>query len=208
MPAYARPVTRPRGRVGGPYAGPVTSTPRILTLLAAGALALGLTACATAQPEPQGSVSLTPAPSSSAVADGGCASAEGVSVYINTGDLAGGESVDQAACIVTDEPLAAADALETLGVELEGTTEYGDQVICRVDGLPSASEPVGSTEDPAYVEACESMPAAFAYWSLWQKPAGGSWDYAQVGVSTLQLAPGDSIELLFTLDGAPASPDA
>lgn len=186
----------------------MTSTPRILTFLAAGALALGLSACATSQPEPQGSVSATPAPSSRAVADGGCASVEGVSVFINAGNLAGGEELDQASCIFTDEPLAAADALQTLGVELEGTTEYGDQVICRVDGLPSASEPVGSAEDPSYVEACESMPAAFAYWSLWQKPAGGTWDYAQEGVSTLQLAPGDSIELLFTLDGAPASPDA
>ncbi len=50
------------------------------------------------------------------------------------------------------------------------------------------------------------MPAAFAYWALWTKPAGGTWDYAQEGLSALTASPGDSVELLFTLDGAPASP--
>ena len=79
-------------------------------------------------------------------------------------------------------------------------------MVCRVDGLPSATEPVGSTEDPAYVESCASMPAAFAYWSLWVQPAGGEWGYATEGLATLQLEPGDSVELLFTLDGAPAAP--
>jgi len=193
-----------------PYAGAVTSTPRLLTLLAAGALALALSGCAAEAPTPEGSAPSTPAPSDSSAlyADGGCADVEGVSVFVDPGDLAGGEEIDRSACIFTDEPLAAAAALDILGVELEGTTEYGDDVVCRVDGLPSASDPVGSTEDPAYVEACESMPAAFAYWSLWVKPAGGAWDYAQEGVSTLTLEPGASIELLFTLDGAPATPDA
>lgn len=195
-------------RVARPYAGAVTSTRRLLALLSAGALALALSACAPATPTPEGSVAVTAPPSSSAVADGGCASVEGVSVYINGGNLDGAADIERAACIFTDEPLGAADALDTLGVTLEGTEQYGDDVICRVGGLPSATEPVGSTEDPAYVEACAAMPAAFAYWSLWQKAAGGTWDYAQEGVSTLQLQPGDSIELLFTLDGAPASPDA
>lgn len=186
----------------------MTSPSRFLALLAAGALALGLSACATATPAPEGSVAVTPQPSSSAFADGGCAGPEGVSVFINAGDLEDAETADLAACIFTAEPLGAADALAILGVETEGTTQYGDQVICRVEGLPSASAPVGSSEDPTYIEACETMPAAFAYWSLWHKPAGGEWDYAQEGLSTLTLEPGESIELLFTLDGTPASPEA
>ena len=51
-----------------------------------------------------------------------------------------------------------------------------------------------------------SMPAAFAYWSLWVQPEGGEWGYAQEGLSTLQLQPGESLELLFTLNGEPAAP--
>ncbi|WP_292836376.1 hypothetical protein [Microbacterium sp.] len=186
----------------------MTSLPRLLTLITVGALALGMSACAAESPAPGASASTTLAPPEAAIADGACAGDEGVSILVDAGALAGGEGADRASCILTDEPLIAADALDTLGVQLEGTKEYGDQVVCRVDGMPSDTAPVGSTEDPAYVETCESMPAAFAYWSLWIKPAGGTWDYAQEGASTLQLQPGDSIELLFTLDGAPVSPDA
>lgn len=187
----------------------MTSTPRILTLLAAGALALGLSACSGAAAEPAGTSASSPtAPADAAFADGDCAGDEGVTVVIDAGTLADAPQVDRTACVFTDTTLAAADAITALGVATEGTEQYGDQVICRVDGLPSASEPVGSTEDPAYIEACKTMPAAFAYWSLWLKPAGGAWDYAQEGLSTLQLEPGDSIELLFTLDGAPAAPAA
>ena len=191
-----------------PYAGAVTSTPRLLTLLAAGALALGLTGCAgAASSAPTASPSVSPSTAGSGAAEGAaCEGDEGVTITVDSAALADGSS--QSWCIVGDGELSVANALEFIGVDLEGTTEYGDQVICRVDGLPSASDPVGSTEDPSYVEKCESMPAAFAYWSLWVKPAGGAWDYAQEGVATLTAEPGDSVELLFTLDGAPATPDA
>ncbi len=185
----------------------MTSTPRILTLLAAGALALGLSACST-NAQPATSPTTEPSATSEAFADGACASDEGVTVVVDAGDLKGGDAIDRTACVLTAEAVTAADALGTLGVTLEGTEQYGDTVICRVDGLPSASAPVGSTEDPAYVEACATMPAAFAYWSLWVKPAGGAWDYAQEGAATQSLKPGDSVELLFTLDGAPAAPAA
>ena len=100
------------------------------------------------------------------------------------------------------------NALNFVGGSIEGTKQYGAQVVCRVNGLPSASEPVGSAQDPAYIEKCDAMPAAFAYWALWIKPAGGAWDYAQEGLSTLTAQPGESVELLFTLDGAPATPAA
>ena len=135
-----------------------------------------------------------------------CDGDEGVTIVVDSSALADGSS--ETWCYFATDTVAVSDALVGTGVTTEGTTEYGDQVICRVDGLPSASEPVGSTEDPTYVEACESMPAAFAYWSLWVKPAGGAWDYAQEGLSTLTAEPGDSVELLFTLDGAPAAPAA
>lgn len=183
-----------------PYAGAVTSTPRILTLLAAGALALGLSACAStggagSSPTP------TPTPTSTA-----CTGSEGVTLTVDSSALKGGSS--ETWCIIGTGPVTISNALTYVGTTIEGTKQYGDQVICRVNGLPSASEPVGSTKDPAYIEKCESMPAAFAYWALWTKPAGGAWDYAQEGVSTLTAQPGESVELLFSLDGVPAAPAA
>lgn len=188
-----------------PYAGAVTSKNRILALAAAAALALTLSACSTA---PAAEPTPTTAPTTDALqlsTAGACEGDEGVTLVVDASAL-GEES--ESWCVVADDTIDASWVLTAAGVETEGTVEYGDAVVCRVDGLPSATEPVGSTEDPAYVEACEAMPAAFAYWSLWLKPAGGTWDYATEGVETLTVAPGDSLELLFTLDGAPATPAA
>lgn len=109
-------------------------------------------------------------------------------------------------CVPADETVAAADALTAAGVETEGTEEYGDQVVCRVDGVPAEDTAIPAEDGSDYFETCQAMPAAFAYWSLWVKPAGGEWGYAQEGLSTLQLAPGDALELLFTLHGEPAAP--
>ncbi|WP_455132054.1 hypothetical protein [Microbacterium aurum] len=184
----------------------MTSTCRILTLLAAAAFRRS-----GSPPAPRRSPTRPPADrpfsaNAALVTSGACTGDDGVTIIVDASGLDDAEP--QAQCFLTDESVPAADALTVAQVNVEGTEQYGDQVVCRVNGLPSASEPVGSTEDPAYVESCETMPAAFAYWSLWLKPAGGEWDYAQEGLSTLQVEPGDSIELLFTLDGAPAAPAA
>jgi len=189
------------------YAETVTSTTRILSLLAAGALALGLSACAsTASESPTASPAATDGATSSLTMSGACSDGAGVTFTVDSSALAGGSR--ESWCYAATDEVAVADIVAAAGVTIEGTTQYGDQVVCRVDGLPSASEPVGSTQDPAYVEKCESMPAAFAYWALWTKAAGADWDYAQEGVSTLQAQPGESVELLFTLDGVPAAPAA
>ena len=189
------------------YAETVTSTTRLLSLFAAGALALGLSACAsTGSGSPTASPAATEDATSSLTMSGACASDAGVTFTVDSSALAGGSS--ESWCYVTTEKVAVADIVAATGVEIEGTKQYGDQVVCRVNGLPSASEPVGSTQDAAYVEKCDSMPAAFAYWALWTQPAGGQWDYAQEGVSTLTAQPGESVELLFTLDGVPAAPAA
>ncbi len=183
----------------------MTTSSRLLALAAAAALALGLSACSgTAGPAASASASSSPTDAGAIVPDAACDGDEGVTLVVDASALEGGTTTEQ--CVSTDAAIAASEVLSRAGVETEGTVEYGDQVVCRVDGLPSATEPVGSSEDPDYVEACEAMPAAFAYWSLWVKPAGGEWDYAQEGLSTLQAAPGESLELLFTLDGAPAAP--
>lgn len=180
-----------------PYPGAVTS--RAFPALAAAVLALALSACAPAAPSGGGA---SPSPSA---AD--CTADSGVTVIVDGGDLPGADGIALDTCVPADEPIAATDALAAAGVEVEGTTEYGDEIVCRVNGLPSADEPVGSTEDPDYVESCESMPAGFAYWGLWVRPsADAEWGFAQEGIATLQLSPGESLELLFSLDGEPAAP--
>ena len=91
-------------------------------------------------------------------------------------------------------------------ITTEGTEEYGDQVVCRVNNVPAVDLALTAEDGSDYFEECASMPAAFAYWSLWVQPEGGEWEYAQEGLSTLQLEPGEGIALLFSLNGEPAAP--
>lgn len=186
------------------YPGPVTSQNRLLSLAAAAALLVALSGCASPGASDDAAPTASVPPAASAIVDGACEADEGVTLVVDSSALADGSV--QEWCRETADDLAVSDLLDEAGVTTEGTDEYGDQVVCRVNGMPSASEPVGSTEDPAYVEECASMPAAFAYWALWAKPAGGEWAYATEGLSSLQAAPGESIALLFTLDGEPAAP--
>ena len=136
-------------------------------------------------------------------ADGACA---GVTVVVDASAFEDADDISQSQCIETDEAIAASDALDNAGITTEGTTEYGDQVVCRVDGLPAEDVALTAEDGSEYFETCESMPAAFAYWSLWVQPEGGEWAYATEGLSTLQLQPGESVALLFTLNGEPAAP--
>lgn len=111
-------------------------------------------------------------------------------------------------CVETDQAIAASDALDQAGVTTEGTTQYGDQVVCRVNGTPAEDFALPAEDGSDYFETCEAMPAAFAYWSIWVQPEGGEWEYAQEGLSTLQVEPGTGLALLFTLNGEPATPSA
>lgn len=182
----------------------MTSKIRTLAIAALAGLALALSACAgTAAPETSASA---PEGTSPVLSDVACEGDEGVTVVIDSGDL--DETVDRTTCVVTDEPIGAADALAVAAVVVEGTTEYPDQIVCRVDGVPSADTELTAADGTVVTESCESMPPAFAYWSLWVKPAAGEWGYAEEGLSTLQLEPGDSLELLFVLNDEPAAPAA
>ncbi|MDJ0333851.1 hypothetical protein QMG83_01290 [Salinibacterium sp. G-O1] len=94
---------------------------------------------------------------------------------------------------------AAADAVEAAGITTEGTVDFGDQVVCRVNDRPAADETVTLEGQPEFVEACQSMPSASAYWALWVKASpDAEWEYAQEGLGTLQLADGESIGLVYT----------
>lgn len=185
----------------------MTSSLRTLAAAASAALLLALAACST------GSGSPTTAPSPSASADstspfatGACEGDAGVTVVVDSSALEGGSLEEW--CVTTAEPIVAADAFSIAAVQTEGTEQYGDQVVCRVNGLPAADTALPAEDGSDYFETCQSMPAAFAYWALWVKPAGGTWDYAQEGAATQQLEPGDAVELLFTLNGEPAAPAA
>lgn len=176
----------------------MVTSKRLLPLAAAAALILSLTACAAPNP------ATTPNdPMEVDSVSGACTGDEGVTVRVDASAL---DEKPAEWCVFASESVAASDVLERAGVSTEGTDEYGDQVVCRVDGLPAADEPLPNPDGSEYLEECTAMPAAFAYWSLWLKPAGGEWDYAQEGLSTLSVEPGDSLALLFTLNGAPAAP--
>lgn len=92
----------------------------------------------------------------------------------------------------------AADILAAAGVTTEGTVDYGDQVVCRVNGQPSADEEVTLEGAEPFVETCQSL-NDLAYWALWVKQApDAEWEYAQEGAATLELAAGQSVGLVYT----------
>ncbi len=156
----------------------LTRTAAPLLLLAA----LALAGCSTAA-EP------TPSPTPTQASADGC---DQVTVVVDFG--------------VLDEPVlescaaagAATDVLAEAGVTTEGTVDYGDQVVCRVNGEPAADETVTIEGQTPFTESCQTLNAV-AYWALWVKTAAGSeWEYAQEGVNTLQLEAGQSVGLVYT----------
>lgn len=172
--------------------------------LAAAGLLFSLAACsapATTQP-----TTSAPSPSSAASSTAADAPCDGVKVIVDSGALKQ-EAADTTVCVPVDRPTVAAEILEEADVETEGTTQYPNELVCRVNGVPAADFDITHKEG-TYREECQGMPAAFAYWALWVKPAAGDWAYAQEGLATLKVSPGESLELLFTVDGEPAAPAA
>ena len=181
----------------------MTSSLRTLAVAASAALLLTLAACSTS-PDAASTPSATAEGATSPIMTGACDDDSGVTVVVDGSALEDGDVEEW--CVTTEEPIVAADAFSIAAVRTEGTEEYGDQVVCRVNGLPAEDEAIPAEDGSDYFETCDTMPAAFAYWSLWVKPAGGEWGYAQEGAATQELQPGDAVELLFTLNGEPAAP--
>jgi hypothetical protein len=173
--------------------------------LAAAGLLFTLAACsAPAATQPTTSAPATPATaSSSAAASGPC---DGVKVIVDSGALKQA-AADTSVCVPVDAPTPASKVLDEAKVKIEGTDTYPKELACRVNGVPAADFDVAH-KGGTYREECKKMPAAFAYWALWVKPASGAWGYAQEGLATLKVSPGQSLELLFTVDGEPAAPKA
>ncbi|MDI3196274.1 hypothetical protein QK290_17945 [Pseudarthrobacter sp. AL07] len=171
--------------------------------LAAAGLLFTLAACSTpTASQPTTSAPATTATSSSAASE----PCTGVKVIVDSGALKQ-DAADLSVCVPVDAPTPASKVLDEANVKTVGTAQYPTELVCRVNGVPAADLDIVHKAG-TYKEECKGMPAAFAYWSLWTKPASGDWAYAQEGLATLQVSPGQSLELLFTVDGEPAAPAA
>lgn len=149
----------------------------------------------------------------------GCAPLEpytGEAAYIVTGECAGVEvivnfgelSKRKALCVETTGSWNAKELLAEAGVKTEGTATYGDQIVCRVNGIPAADTPVIVSGQEPHSETCANMPPAFAYWGLWVKAnPEAEWEYAAEGVGTLTVEPGQSIGLAFATGGKTPTPN-
>jgi hypothetical protein len=172
--------------------------PRVLALsmLCVSVAAVSLTGCSPGS-------SSTAAPS---LISTDCA---GVTVIVNFGLLGNPDGPgDVHACsLLSTGTQSVADALEAVSVTTEGTAKYGDQVLCRVNGLPAANQPVTVPGHKPFTESCSTMAPEYAYWALWIRHPGAAWDYATEGVSTQKVAPGDLIGIVFTTGGATPTPD-
>ncbi|CAN5498951.1 hypothetical protein BH10ACT7_BH10ACT7_21200 [soil metagenome] len=168
----------------------MNSTIRTAPLLMLAAAALALAGCTAAAPEPT--------PTATAESAGGC---EQVTVVVDFGAL------DEPSVEVCAAGGAATDILGEVGVTTEGTVDYGDQVICRVNNQPSPDEEVTIEGQAPFTESCETLNSV-AYWALWVKMApDAEWEYAQEGVSTLELTDGQSVGLVYTA-GTDSTPPA
>ena len=141
-------------------------------------LALGLTGCATVEDT---------------------ATHDCIDVIVDYASLKPGTYIEK--CIVEPGETAALDVLYDAGVVTEGSEKYGDAVVCRVDGLPSATEPIGLPDNEDYIETCKDMAPEFAYWAVLVKKHHGKFEWAQTGISEVKLNPGEAIALVFSENG-------
>ena len=154
-----------------------------VTALASAALALALAGCAALASEP----SSTPEPEASS--SGSC---EQVTVIVDFTVL---DEPSVEACVAAGP---ATDVLAEAGVSTEGTVDYGDQVVCRVNDQPSPDEEVTIEGVDPFIETCETL-SANAFWGLWVKTSpDAEWGFAEEGVGTLELTDGQSVGLVYT----------
>jgi ABC-type oligopeptide transport system substrate-binding subunit len=103
-------------------------------------------------------------------------------------------------CITAGSEIEAMTAFNLAGYSIAGTDKYGLQVVCRINGLPDAKNPIVSKDQKTYVEKCTDMPAEFAYWSLLIRTPEKDWTYAPVGIADLKVNPGEQVALVFSVD--------
>jgi hypothetical protein len=159
---------------------------RLASLFSSAVIVIALSGCATSDDAPftQGAVD----------------DCSGVTVVVNYGILS--EDRDQVCVEFESNQALAKDTFGLAGYEIAGTGAQGDKVVCRVNGLPSESEPFVVEGEEPYLETCADMPPGIAYWALWVKDSDtANWDYAQEGVGTLMLEAGTDVGLVFSTGG-------
>ncbi|KIC65276.1 hypothetical protein [Pseudarthrobacter phenanthrenivorans] len=176
--------------------------------LAAAGLLLALAGCsspAATQSSPAASASASSASASASASSTAAGPCAGVKVIVDSGALKQ-SAADTSTCVSVDGPTVASKVLEEAKIKTEGTAKYPTSFACRVNGVPAADFDIkhkgGTTR-----EACDDKNTV-SYWALWVKPAAGTWAYAQEGLDSLKLNPGESLELLYTVDNEPAAPAA
>ena len=145
------------------------------------------------------------APTNSSTSAAEFSACNGVEVVVNFGVLDGTNSSQ---CVeIAGDTAKAIDVVHDAGFSTEGTATYGDAIVCRVNGLPSPTEPVAVPEQAEFIEACADMPPANAYWALWQRNSVASaWNYAQAGLGDLTVKKGESLGLVFTTGDSTPTP--
>ncbi len=98
-------------------------------------------------------------------------------------------------CISAADNTNALVLLKNADYKIEGTEKYGNAIVCRVNGRPDAS-----------MELCKDMPPAEAYWAILIKrhsalPLFNEWGWAQTGIDEVYLSKGDSLGLVFVVNG-------
>lgn len=149
---------------------------------AAAVLLLTLAACATAEPMTSSSVD----------SSGECA---GIRVVVDFATLDDPE-IDQ--CVDASVPMTALGAAAAAGVEIIGSDAYGDAIVCRVDGRPTADEELRTDTQGPYTETCADLGPGWAIWSVWVD-AGSGWELGQEAVNTQMIAPGEAVGFAWQL---------
>lgn len=134
-------------------------------------------------------------------ADGSCG---GARVTVNFAGL----GQDVSSCVsISGNAATARQVLSAAGVSTEGTKTYGDMVLCRVNGVPGKNQQIVISGGEPYVETCQELPAAFAYWGFYLRVSDSTdWVFAPEAVTDLLVRPGDSIGLAFSLGGTALKP--
>lgn len=112
-----------------------------------------------------------------------------VNLVVDYGNLSTEETAIDS-CVSLDNGGSALDLVKSIGLKITGTDKYGDQIVCLVNGLPKKAD-------------CSGMPPEDAYWAILVRRPGAvsEWGWADKGISDLKLNPGDSLGLVFTVDG-------
>jgi hypothetical protein len=140
-------------------------------------------------------------------APGYCHTATGVTVVVDMTVLGGGVTV-RCAPGSSGAGYSGLDALRGAGFSVTGTQRYGTAFVCRIQGRPTATEPLAIPGNPRYREQCVDTPPQTAFWSYWSAPNGGPWTYNTSGAASHDAIPGGFEGWAFSLSpsGSPATP--